>query len=137
MNESYDLSELKRQFAAFIIFGEVVEVDYAKKQLKLQEGDLTTAWLPFPFESGQNYRRWRPIALGQQFTAICRGGDTVQGRIIGETAREGRDSPSVDKNVDVVMFNDGSFIKHNSATGEMHIHAAKHLVLTAPRVDIN
>ena len=42
-----------------------------------------------------------------------------------------------DTNVRSIHYKDGSFIRLDMGTGEMQIHASKHLEITAPRIDIN
>ena len=49
-------SDLHRQFHALLLFGVVFAVDYAAKKLRVREGKLETDWIPFPAESGRNYR---------------------------------------------------------------------------------
>lgn len=117
MNQQpYTLAELNRKFEALLIFGVVFDVDYANKKLRLKEGNLETGWLPFPAESGRNYRRWRPIKKGQQLTAICRSGDPTQGRVLGESWWDDNDSPSTDENIDLIEFTGGATIRYDSTT---------------------
>ena len=109
-------SDLHRQFHALLLFGVVFAVDYAAKKLRVREGKLETDWIPFPAESGRNYRRWRPIKIGQQFTVLCRGGDTAQGRIVSEDWWDDNDSPSTDENIDLIEYTSGAMIRYDAST---------------------
>lgn len=129
MDNGFSNAELHRRFHSMVVFGTVVAVDYHNKRLKLQEGadddqdKLVTGWIPFPAESGRNYKRWRPVKLGQQFTALCRDGDPVQGRIVGESWWDDNDSPSTDKGIDVIEFENGNRIEHNITDNTLTIIA--------------
>lgn len=119
----YTLAELNRCFAALVLFGVVVEVDSTNKLLKVQEGNLTTGWLPWPAETGRNYRRWRPMKKGQQLVVLCRSGDPAQGVIVGELYSDSNESPSTDDDIDLIQFINGNKIEHNAVTGQIHIIA--------------
>ena len=107
MTHPYQQSELHRQFNAMILLGVVVAVDYDQKQLKLQDGGLTTGWIPFPAQSGRNWKAWHPVKLGQQFIAICRSGDAAQAKIVGELWWDENDSPSTDVSIHSRLFKPG------------------------------
>ncbi len=48
------------------------------------------------------------------------------------------DAPAeTNTNVRSIRHKDGSFVRVDMDSGEMHIHASQHLILTAPRIDIN
>lgn len=114
--DDFSNADLHRRFDALLIFGVVFDVDHAAKKLRVKEGTLETDWIPFPAESGRNYRRWRPIKVGQQFTVLCRGGDPVQGRIVGEDWWDENDSPSTDKNTDMIEYASGATISYNASS---------------------
>jgi phage baseplate assembly protein V len=126
---SYDLAELQRKFAALVIFGTVSEVDHAAKKLRVAEGALTTGWLPYPADTGRNYKRWRPVKVGQQFIVLCRAGDPSQGVIVGELYHNANDAPSTDENIDLIQFENGNSIQHNVATGAITITAVGNVIV--------
>ena len=136
-NTQYRLAELERKLANLITVGKVTEVNTENRTLKLKVGDNQTDWLNWPVKNGQNFTSWCPPRVGQQYIIGNPSGDTANGVIIGEIYSDAITSGQTDAGIDETTFNDGSFIRHNSNTGEMQIHAAQHLVLTAPRVDIN
>lgn len=133
---SYDLAELQRKFAALVIFGTVSELDHKAKKLRVTDGNLTSGWLPFPAETGRNYRRWRPIKLGQQLIVLCRAGDPSNGVIIGELYCESNDAPLTDENIDLIEFNDGAELRYDSKNKVMTIQSAGELNLIATRINM-
>ncbi len=113
---SFQQSELNRQFNALFILGVVSQVDYANKQLKLKDGALETGWIPFPAKSGRNWKAWHPVKQGQQFVAICPNGDSSQAQVIGELWWEDNDSPSTDENIDLIEFITGAKICYDATS---------------------
>lgn len=136
MTDAYRIAELQRKFAALVIFGTVSEVDHAAKKLRVTEGALTTGWLPYPADTGRNYKRWRPVKVGQQFIVLCRAGDPLQGVIIGELYRNANDAPSTDEMVDLVQFADGSELRYDSKNKAMTIKSVGELNLIAKRINM-
>lgn len=133
---SYEVAELQRKLAGMIQITTITSVDHANKRLRVRLGADESAELPWPAIAGRNFVAWRPLRVGQQLILLSPNGDPAQGVVIGELYSQAIDSPSTDEAVDLVQFEDGSFIKH-VVGGEIHIHAASNLKLTAPRVDIN
>ena len=118
---SFQQSELNRQFNALFIFGVVSQVDYANKQLKLKDGAQETGWIPFPAKSGRNWKAWHPVKQGQQFVAICPNGDSSQAQVVGELWWEDNDSPSTDENIDLIAFSNGAVISYDVTTGVLDL----------------
>lgn len=58
-----------------------------------------------------------------------------EGFVIGAQYSEADPPAESDTNVRSIRYKDGSYIRNDS--GNMEIHASKHLKLTAPRIDIN
>ncbi len=133
---SYEVAELQRKLAGMILVTTITSVDHAAKKLRVRLGSDESKEIPWPAIAGRNFVAWRPLREGQQIILLSPNGDPAQGMVIGELYSQAIDAPSTDENVDLIQFNDGSYIKHTEG-GELHIHAASHLILTAPRVDIN
>ena len=157
MNLALEIAELKRKLANVIIECNVAELDESTHRLKVTWGEtaedtITSAWLPWPADIGRNYKRWKPLRMGQPLLIACPSGDTAQARIIAELYNDALPSPSDDPGIDIIQFENGSFVKYKD-TGEMEIHASAamkisaigkmditaggNMKITAPRVDIN
>lgn len=138
-------AELHRQLNNLLRLGTIDQVDHAKQLLRVKTGDLLTDWLDWPAEIGRNYRRWRPLRVGTQVLLASPTGDPAQAMIIGMLYSNDIPTPSDDPALDLIQFDDGSYMKHNADSGLVHIHAAGDLFLTADgnvrikgvRVDIN
>ncbi len=138
-------ADLNRRIESLIRFGTIAEVDHAARKLRVKTGGLLTGWLPWPADVGRNYRRWRPLRTGTQVVLGCPSGDPAQAVILQILYTSALDAPSADPDVDLIEFDNGSYIKHNASNGKLQVHAAGDLHLTAAgnivingtRVDIN
>lgn len=146
-------ADINRRLENLIRLGTIAEVDEAARRLRVNTGALTTDWLPWPAEIGRNYKRWRPLRVGTQVILGSISGDPAQALILGILYTDSLNSPSTDPAIDMIAFNDGTVVQHNSSThkttlssaGDVAIHAAGNLSLTAAgnitingtRVDIN
>ena len=59
-----------------------------------------------------------------------------QGFILGGFYSTADPAPETDPKVRLIKLPDGSYIRFDG-DGELHIHASKHMILTAPRIDLN
>lgn len=140
-----NIADVNRRIESIIRFGTIAEVDHAARKLRVKTGGLLTAWLPWPADVGRNYRRWRPLRQGTQVVLGCPSGDPAQAVILQILYTTAINTPSTDPAIDLIEFDDGSYIQHNAGSGQMHLHASGDLTLTAggnitinaTRVDIN
>jgi phage baseplate assembly protein V len=130
-DQAYEIAEMQRQLANMVRIGVIDQLNFASKKVKVKSGDVETGWLDWPAEIGNNYKRWRPLRLGTQVTIVSPSGDLEQAQIATMLYSDALQSPSVDEDIDLIQFDNGSFIKHNASNGEMEIHAAGKLRLTA------
>lgn len=141
----FEFSELERQLHNLLRLGTIAVIDHQQHRLKVQTGELLTGWLDWPTETGRNYRRWRPLRLNSQVLIACPSGDPAQAQIIGMLYSEVAPAPSDDPELDLIRFDNGSYLQHNNKSGDMAVHAVGDLSLTAngniringKRVDIN
>ncbi|MEM5528073.1 phage baseplate assembly protein V [Gammaproteobacteria bacterium AS21] len=146
-------SDLERLIQNLIRIGTIYAVDESARKIKVTSGKLVTQWLDWPAEEGRNYKRWRPLRLGTQVILASPGGDLSQAMIIGMLYSDALPPPSTDPDIDLIQFDDGSFIQHNHGTKHLSFHSAGDLTITcvgdmsltadgnikieATRVDIN
>ncbi|EPJ56351.1 MAG: hypothetical protein OFPI_00180 [Osedax symbiont Rs2] len=138
-------ADLARLIENLIRIGTIAVVDHGARKLKVKSGNLLTNWLDWPADIGRNYKRWRPLRLGTQVILTCPAGDPAQAMIIGMLYSNGRESPSIDPNIDLIAFDDGSYLEHHQgnktlklhSAGDLTISAAGNITIQAPRVDIN
>lgn len=123
-------AELNRRLENLIRLGSISEVDHDAKKIRVKTGGLTTSWLPWPAEIGKNYRRWRPMRAGTQVVLACPCGDPAQAVIIQILYTSELTAPSADPDVDLIAFDDGSYIEHNAAGKTMKVHSAGTMTLS-------
>ncbi|MCV6588936.1 MAG: phage baseplate assembly protein V [Marinobacterium sp.] len=124
-------AELHRQLNNLLRLGTIAEVDHSRQLLRVKTGELLTDWLDWPAEMGRNYIRWRPLRIGTKVLLASPAGDPAQALIIGMLYTNALPTPSDDPALDLIQFDDGSFVKHNADSGLVHLHAAGDLYLTA------
>jgi phage baseplate assembly protein V len=125
-------AEILRRLQNIIRLGTIAEVNNAARLLRVQSGDLLTNWLPWPAEVGNNFIRWRPLALGTQVVLACEGGEVEQAVIIGMLYTNSLNSPSTNHAVDMVRFNDGTTIQHDSSSSHTTVDSAGDVSVISP-----
>ena len=118
MNQAWRLQELERRLNNMVMVGTVLEVDHATRKLKVEIGEIRTAWLNWPTEMGRNYRRWRPLRKGQQVVLSSPSGDPAQAVITGMLYSNALSAPSSTPDLDLIEFEDGTRFQYDSASHE-------------------
>ena len=117
---SFEHTEHDRLISDIICLGLIEEIDHPTKQLKVRSKTLS-GWLPWPTEMGRNYRRWRPLRVGQQVILGSQSGDLSQAVIIGMLYTESLDAPTDDPDIDLIQFENGASVSHNITSGVMKV----------------
>ncbi len=123
-------AELNRRLENLIRLGTIAEVNHAARTLRVKCGDLLTNWLPWPADIGRNYRRWRPLRKDTQVVLACPSGDLAQAVIVQILYTNTLTAPNVDPDVDLIQFEDGSYIEHNASANTLKVHAAGEMTLS-------
>ncbi len=131
-----DTAELNRLIQNLLRLGTIAQVDHAARKVRVQSGDLLTEWLPMPADIGRNYKRWRPLRTGTQVLIACIGGDPAQAVIVQILYTDALNSPSTDPDVDLIQFDDGSYIEHNHSANTLKLHSAGEMTLSATQLNI-
>ncbi|MDR5887560.1 phage baseplate assembly protein V [Vreelandella janggokensis] len=118
MNQAWRLQELERRLNNMVMVGTVLEVDHPTRKLKVEIGEIRTAWLNWPAEMGRNYRRWRPLRKGQQVVLSSPSGDPAQAVITGMLYSNALSAPSSNPDLDLIEFEDGTRFQYDSANHE-------------------
>ena len=138
-------TKINRQIQNLIRIGTIVAVDHAAKQLKIKSGELVTNWIDCSAEIGRNYTRSRTQRLKTQVILSCPAGDPAQAMIIAMLFNNDIKSPPTDSDIDLIAFDNDSYIEHHHtnmtvrlhSAGDFTITAAGNITIQAPRVDIN
>lgn len=129
-------ADLNRRLESLLRLGTIAEVDHAAHKIRVQSGDLKTNWLDWPAEIGRNYTRWRPLRIGTQVLLGCISGDPAQAQIIGMLYTDAFNTPSDDPDIDLIQFDDGSYIKHTHSANKLEFHSAGELRLSGESIRI-
>ncbi|QEW06356.1 phage baseplate assembly protein V [Nitrincola iocasae] len=125
-----NIADLNRRLESLIRLGSIAEVDHAGRKLRVKTGGLLTGWLPWPAEVGRNYRRWRPLRTGTQVVLACPSGDPAQAVIIQILYTTALNAPSADPDIDLIQFDNGSYIEHNAVNNTLNIHCSGEITLS-------
>lgn len=124
-------ADTNRRIENLLRLGTIAEVDFAAKQIRVQSGELLTNWLPWPCEIGRNFTRWRPLRVGAQVILGCVSGEPEQAVILGMLYSSALDAPSTNEAIDLIQFDDSSYINHNSSDNTTHLHSIGQLSLSS------
>jgi len=118
VNDGYRLTDLERRLNNLLMVGTILEVDHAARKLRVEIGEIRTAWLEWPTEMGRNFRRWRPLRQGQQVLLSSPSGDPSQAVISGMLYSSALPAPSDNPDLDLVEFEDGARFQYDSTAHE-------------------
>jgi phage baseplate assembly protein V len=124
-------ADIERRLENLLRIGTISAVNHQDKLVKVSTGKLVTQWLPWPADIGKNYIRWRPLRLNTQVILACISGDPAQATIIGTLYSNDLTPLSCDPNIDVIAFDDGSFIEHHQGNKTLKLHSAGDFIITA------
>lgn len=136
----FETTELNRRASNIIQYGAIKEVDYANAKVKVEIGDLTTAWIPWTTKSSHN-SVWQAPEIGEQVVMASPSGELNQGCIIGSLPQDVHPPAgnSVDKHT--MVYGDTAVIEYDRAAhhlkavlpsgGTIEINAAGGVTITA------
>lgn len=137
-------------------FGLVSSVDYlsCRVKVRLEEFDgLETWWLKVP-QRHTKATKSRPLMpeIGEQVAVLLQR-DGVNGVVLGGIYSTAEPPPVTDEHADYVRFKDGTTVTYDVQSGALAVvcvgsvsvqaattitlQAGEHIVLTAPRIDLN
>ena len=141
----YNTAELLRRIESIIVFASISETDETARRLRVSIDDgQISGWLPWPADIGRNYIRWHPLRIGCGILLACPSGNLANAQIIGQTYSKNLPPPSSAKNIDTIVFEDGTAIEYNSesstlsvdAVGDIAIISGTETAITAPTISI-
>lgn len=144
-NPNFKTTELNRRLSQTIQYGSIKEVDYANAKVKVEIGDLTSAWIPWTSKSSRN-SAWLAPEIGEQVVIASPSGELNQGCIIGSLPQDAHPpaGSSVDKHI--MQYGDGATIEYDRAAhhlkavlpsdGTVEIVASKGVTIKSEAVTI-
>ena len=132
-NMAYRIEELERRVANVARPGKVTAVDPANGLVKLEVGELPTAWVPWLETSGA-IKSWRPPSVGQQMMLISPSGEPGQGWAMPAGASNANPHPHNKVAEDVLTIGQ-SRIQVTGGSIEFTVGKSS-IVMTADAIDV-
>lgn len=108
------LGELQRLLANMIRVGKVIELDESGPFVRVQIGELTSAWLRCGAQrAGETRQTWMP-SVGEQVVVLAPFGDTAQGFVAFSLNQDAHEPVSSNKDIHATEFPDGTRLEYNS-----------------------
>lgn len=151
---SYENTESARQLSNAIRYGVVKEADYAKAviRVELQDGELTTDWIPWMTLRAGNDKFWWAPEVGEVMLVLAPSGELANAVALPaafSNENQNADRPTVQRQT----FEDGTVIEYDreahkllmdvkgdveiKASGDVEINASGNVKIIGARIDLN
>lgn len=114
-----DIAELSRRLENIIRFGTIAEVNHAARRVRVDSGELRTAWLKWQTGRAGNARTWSPPSLGEQVMILSPSGVLENGIVVPSIYCDDNDAPSSSASEHVFAFPDGARISYDHDSGAL------------------
>lgn len=118
---SYASAMHDRMLASLVIPCAVVAVDLAAAQVRVSDGDWTSAWLRWHSQAAGKARHWRAPSLGEQGVLVSPSGDPAQGTFVPGLYGDAGSAPDNRDHVEVWRFDDGGSLSYDWQAGRYDI----------------
>ena len=144
MSDQYRNGDAERRLENICRIGSVAEVDYANARVRIETGDLLTAWLPWiTRRAGPDVDWWAP-EVGEQVVVLSPGGVLEDGVVLGSIYQDSYAAPANTPNIHTTRYQDGTTITYDrsahkltiSCVGDMDIECAGNFRVRASRIDL-
>lgn len=111
-----DLSDLQRRLENLIRIGTIAHVDLsdtAAPRVRVQDGALLTAWLPFGSLRAGTARLWSAPTVGEQVVVLAPSGELGSAVVFGSLFCSNTPAPSSAANMHILDFADGTRWTHD------------------------
>jgi phage baseplate assembly protein V len=137
-------AELNRRIENLIRLGTIAEVDHAAHRVRVDSGELLTAWLKWRTGRAGATRTWSPPTIGEQVMILSPSGELANGIVMPSIFCDAHDSPSDSATEHVIEFPDGARLSYDHASGALTasgiqtatIQAAVSVTLNTPETHI-
>ncbi len=118
----YRLAELERRLNSLLRLGSVAEADYGAARVRVESGELLTAWLPWLTARASNDRSWWAPEVGEQVLLLSPCGDPAQGVVLPAVYQSAHPANGARQTVARIDFADGGFCEYDRESGAMTIN---------------
>jgi len=127
----YRVAELERRLANLLRVGRVEALDAAAARVRVQTGELVTAWLPWVTRrAGPDAEWWAPEA-GEQVLLLAPGGDLALGVVLPALYQTAYPAPGSAATLHKTTYADGGFASYDRASGAAELNAVGNVTVTA------
>lgn len=123
--------ELARLLQNLIRIGNITQIDYANRLVRVQTGDITTNWLKWHTPRAGNSKVWDPPSVGEQVILFSPGGDLTGALAFASLDSTQNPPPSTSASEVVREMPDGANFKYNHSSGALSITGIKSLTVDA------
>ena len=141
--QNWALVELERRLSNLARIGVVHEADYPAARLRIRY-DVTpdgtpvvTTWLPWITQRAGADRSWWAPEVGEQVMILSPSGDLGQGIVLAGLYQQKYPANADTADLTRVDWDDGSWVLHDRASGNMTVHCTGAVRVTAQRIDLN
>lgn len=124
MSNAWAQAEIERLLANLIRVGVVAELDEAEARVKVRVGGLLTDWLPWLTGRAGATRTWSAPRPGEQVLVLSPYGDPSQAVAMPSIYQDAAPAPAASKDVERVVFPDGSIVEYDSASNTLTVTVA-------------
>lgn len=114
-----DNIELLRRLDNLLSLGTIAEVNLVQAKVKVQSGEILTAWLPWATFRAGTTQSWSPPTVGEQCLILSVSGKLTMGIVL--VGIYASNAPSQNADVHLLKFADCAEISYNQASD--HISA--------------
>ncbi|WP_406905166.1 phage baseplate assembly protein V [Klebsiella oxytoca] len=126
-----DIAELIRLLENVVRTGTVTEIDEGKWRVRVQSGELETAWLRWNAQRAGAFKVWVPPSVGEQVWFLCLGGNTDVAFIGGSLYSDDNPAPGASRNEMVMTAPDGATFRYSAEAGALQVKGIKSAVVEA------
>lgn len=110
---AWNIMDIQRRLANIIRIGKIAELDSANARVKVEIGNILTAWLPWLTTRAGEDRSWWAPEPGEQVILLSPGGELTQAVVLPAIYQQDYPAPADSENIHRVIYKDGTTVEHD------------------------
>lgn len=124
-------AELMRLLENVLRIGVVAEISEDGKSVRVQSGELKTAWIRWKTGRAGDFKIWCPPSLGEQVLLGCIGGNPETAILLGSLFSNENDAPSASLKQMVITAPDGARFEYDAEVSALTASGMKTATIQA------